>query len=471
MDPRVPFDPVDQVAGHAVFQVSATDQKMDGRRLARQEQGRLAGGVAAADDRHRVEAAGPRLPDGGGVVDPETFEPFDAGGGQPPVAGAGGHHDVGGGDRAAVGEPHHAVPVPPFEAGGLGGDVDPGAEPVRLDDGAFGELHAGDPGGETEVVLDPGGGAGLAAGRHGVQDDGGESLGGAVHRGGQAPGPRADDHQVADGLLGGLGAQPDDAGEFGVRGIAQHPVVVPDDDRGLLRSDPEPHQQLLGLGVLLQIGPAVREAVAGGELQQPPGVGGEGGADDAEAGARAGQHRAAQQVGPQDHVAECGFAAEQVAQGRGTHRQHLARCSHHRAEEGGLALQQTELAEEAPRTVQLHDLFLVAVALDHGHRAAEDDEELLAGFTRPEELFALADRLDLPAGSQDRDLVVRQRRIGAVDVGCRRAHRHDSLPSVETEAEAGRALLAQTIASCTKHHRQSSPGSNDLTIGCPSVAA
>ncbi|GAA4982427.1 hypothetical protein GCM10025734_03690 [Kitasatospora paranensis] len=164
-------------------------------------------------------------------------------------------------------------------------------------------------------------------------------------------------------------------------------MVVPDDDRGFLRCDAKTRQQRLGLGVLLQIGPAVREAVTGGELQQPPRVGREGGADDTEARSCAGQHGTPQHVGPQDHVAERGLAAEQVAQGGRTDGQHLAGRAHHRAEDGRLAFQEAEFAEEAVRAVQLDDVLLVAVVFDHGHRAAEDDKEVLAGFARPDEVF------------------------------------------------------------------------------------
>ena len=52
---------------------------------------------------------------------------------------------------------------------GLGRYGEPGTELPGLDHRPVGKLSAGDARGETEVVLDPGGGAGLAAGGHAVQ--------------------------------------------------------------------------------------------------------------------------------------------------------------------------------------------------------------------------------------------------------------------------------------------------------------
>jgi hypothetical protein len=90
----------------------------------------------------------------------------------------------------------------------------------------------------------------------------------------------------------------------GGAGVAQHPVVVPDDDRGVLRPDPETTEQCLGLLILLRVDPPVRQPVAGGELAQPPGIRRVAGADDPEPCAQANQQRAADQAGPQNQVAK-----------------------------------------------------------------------------------------------------------------------------------------------------------------------
>jgi hypothetical protein len=72
-------------------------------------------------------------------------------------------------------------------------------------------------------------------------------------------------------------------------------------------------EQLLGLPVPLQVDPAVRQQVAGGELEQPLGVGREARADDPEADAELDQDRAADEVGPQHQVAERRVLGDQLA--------------------------------------------------------------------------------------------------------------------------------------------------------------
>ena len=73
------------------------------------------------------------------------------------------------------------------------GDEDLGAEPPRLLQRAARQLVARDARREAEVVLDPRRGAGLAAGRLALDDDRAQALRRAVHGGGEARGPGADD--------------------------------------------------------------------------------------------------------------------------------------------------------------------------------------------------------------------------------------------------------------------------------------
>ena len=75
-------------------------------------------------------------------------------------------------------------------------DEDLGAEPARLLERPARQLVARHARREAEVVLDPRGRARLTARRLAFDHDRPESLGRAVHGGGQAGGPRADDHRV-----------------------------------------------------------------------------------------------------------------------------------------------------------------------------------------------------------------------------------------------------------------------------------
>ena len=80
-------------------------------------------------------------------------------------------------------------------------DEDLGAEPPRLLQRAARELVARHARGEAEVVLDPRRRPGLAARRLALDDDRPQSLGRAVHRGGEARRAGADDHRVVLGRL------------------------------------------------------------------------------------------------------------------------------------------------------------------------------------------------------------------------------------------------------------------------------
>ena len=86
-----------------------------------------------------------------------------------------------------------------------------------LERGALGQLAAGDPGRKAEVVLDPRGGAGLAAERDRVDRP---ACRGPPRRRTRPParpaGPRADDHQVAHRGRGAARAEPEQPRDLGV---------------------------------------------------------------------------------------------------------------------------------------------------------------------------------------------------------------------------------------------------------------
>jgi hypothetical protein len=111
-DARVLVDAVDEVAGHRGRQVVAPDQDAYLAALARQEQGGLPGGVAAAEHGDPLAGAHAALGLGGGVVDAAArLQPVPALDLGPAVLGAGGQHHGPGGDLAAVGRLHHGPAV------------------------------------------------------------------------------------------------------------------------------------------------------------------------------------------------------------------------------------------------------------------------------------------------------------------------------------------------------------------------
>ena len=79
------------------------------------------------------------------------------------------------------------------DAGDRARDQDLCAEPPRLMQRAGGKFVTGNPAGKAEIVLDPRGGARLAAGRLALDDDRAQPLGCAVDRSRQAGRPAADD--------------------------------------------------------------------------------------------------------------------------------------------------------------------------------------------------------------------------------------------------------------------------------------
>ena len=78
----------------------------------------------------------------------------------------------------------------------LHGTVIVRAEALGLEQRVLGQLRAGDPRREAEVVLDPRAGTGLAARGELVGGEHVEALGRRVHRRGETGRPRADDDEV-----------------------------------------------------------------------------------------------------------------------------------------------------------------------------------------------------------------------------------------------------------------------------------
>ena len=169
------------------------------RRLAGHEQGRLAGRVATAHHRHGVPAAQHRLHLRRGVVHARALEVLEPRYVELAVARPGGDEEGARRDLPGVVVADHVLAVALLEARRRARHVDLGAELLRLDRPALGQLGAGDPGGEAEVVLDPRGGGGLAADGDGVEQDRRETLRCAVDGRGDPGRTGADDDEVHRG--------------------------------------------------------------------------------------------------------------------------------------------------------------------------------------------------------------------------------------------------------------------------------
>ena len=171
------------------------------------------------------------------------------------------------------------------------------------------------PGREAQVVLDPGRGAGLAAGGDTLDALGVEALGGRVD-GGSQPGRAGADHKdVAEGRRRALGADADGTTDAprspGCAGSRRPAGITTGVSAGL---DPELVEQRLRVLVLLQIDPLMGHPVARQVLPQAPGIRREPRADQLEAGPDADQDRAPGHEGAENDVAERLVLGDELAQ-------------------------------------------------------------------------------------------------------------------------------------------------------------
>ena len=208
-----------EVARHALLERLAAAEHADAARVGGEEDRRLTGRVAGADDVDVQAVHVRRLAARRAVADPLPGEPLEPVDRQPPPRDAAGEDD-----RA---RPEHVAAVEvELARGGVDprdrpGDEDLGAVPPRLLQRPARELLARDAGREAEVVLDPGRGAGLAAGRLPLDHDRAQPLRRAVDRRGEPGRPGADDHGVVLGG-GGLGREPEQL---------RHAALLRPDDR------------------------------------------------------------------------------------------------------------------------------------------------------------------------------------------------------------------------------------------------
>ena len=140
----------------------------------------------------------------------------------------------------------------------------------RLGDRAARELRAADPGRETEVVLDPSRRAGLPAERGALHDERLEALGCPVHRRSQA-GRSASDHDAgrrprAQRARARSRAHATPRRSTGCAARSRRAIARAEPRRGE-RVDQRRDCRIVGV---LRIAPGIREAIASGELDDPP---------------------------------------------------------------------------------------------------------------------------------------------------------------------------------------------------------
>jgi hypothetical protein len=158
-------------------------QQRDERAAAREPDGGLAGRVASTNHGDTFGAAELRLGRPGGVEDAHALVFGERLNRQAAVLRAGRQRDCQRGDLAVVLQSQDVASVSSFERKRAVGGCQPGAELPRVRDRTACQLRAAHPGWESEVVLDPPGGARLPAERRAVDDQRVESLGCAVDRG------------------------------------------------------------------------------------------------------------------------------------------------------------------------------------------------------------------------------------------------------------------------------------------------
>src|SRR2546430_13516954 len=116
-DIRRGLDLIDEVLRHALAEGGAADDQRDVPGILGEEEGRLTGGVTAADDEYFLIAARDRLGERGAVVDARAGERRRAGDVERPVGDAGGDEQRPRRDLGAVGKGENAIlPVDAYAA-------------------------------------------------------------------------------------------------------------------------------------------------------------------------------------------------------------------------------------------------------------------------------------------------------------------------------------------------------------------
>jgi hypothetical protein len=217
-------------------------------------------------------------------VHARTFEGIELRAGEPPIARAARDHD-----RTGA----HALVVEQLQDEGrarriardakpdrLVGDRHLDPELLRLGMGARHQGHAADSSWEAKIVLDAGGGAGLAPERAAVEHQHGQPFRGGINRRRKSGRPRPHDRDVVDAVGIDRPHHADAARQLVLSGIAQQLAIRAEHDRQLAGIDMEALDQRSRLGISVGVEPLTRMAVAAEEAFEPEHVGVVGAADD-----------------------------------------------------------------------------------------------------------------------------------------------------------------------------------------------
>ncbi len=266
LDVRLCLDALDQVARHGGIQIVAPREQRDLAHVARQEDRRLAGRIAGADERHLLVPAKSRLDRRGPIMDGGSFELRQVRQVETAVARAAGDHDGACMHCLAIADGHRIASA--RQAGGaeqlrLVGDNHLDAEFLCLIVGTRHQGHSRNAGRKAEIVFDARGGACLSAEGAAIENDRRKPFRGGIDRGGQTRRAGADDGHVVDFVRVHWPQQADTAGEFVLARIVEQLAVWAKDDRQMVRVDVEALDQGPGAGVGVGIEGAVRHATAG----------------------------------------------------------------------------------------------------------------------------------------------------------------------------------------------------------------
>ena len=307
------------------------------------------------------------------------------------------------------------------------GHGDARAELLGLDLRAGGERLAGDAGGEAEIVLDPGAGAGLTARCLLLEHHGVESLGGGVHGGGQPGGPCPDHDHVGNSARVECLGDTQGGAQLGVGRAHQRHAGPAEHDGGLRGVESAFGQQrgavarrpvVRSVGGRFGVHGQERMAVAGQEPLDPQPLAVATDADHGYCGLSVrDEPGAAQDERAHDDLGDVGLGGQHAAELRLVEPCNPAVDSHASADEDRAVVEQVQLAGELVLGVDGHHVRSVGPGLVDLNEPAEHEEEVDTAVVDLEERRPGRQFLDRAERRDPFDLVLGQAREGLGHAG------------------------------------------------------